>query len=146
LVRVDANGALSLAERLRLSSTWRDRVVGLAPPWPLDLSGDKRAQRRALYRLGAERYRDLALLIAADGGMDAARLNELLALAEGWQSPAFPLAGRDVTALGIPPGPRVGELLGEVRHWWEDSDFAADRADCRARLEKICAIHDGRQS
>jgi len=51
----------------------RDRLVGLAPPWPLDPSGDKRPQRHALYRLGAERYRDLALLIAAEGGMAAAR-------------------------------------------------------------------------
>src|SRR5712692_3827526 len=93
LVAVDAAGAASLAERLRLSSVERDRILGLAPPWPLDPSGDRQAQRQALYRLGAERYRDLALLIAAEGGMDAARLNELLALAEGWQPAAFPLAG-----------------------------------------------------
>ena len=137
LVAVDAAGAAGLAERLRLSSAWRERLVGVAPPWPLDPSGDKRAQRHALYRLGAERYRDLALLIAAEGGMDAARLNELLALAEGWQPPAFPLAGRDVTALGIPPGPRIGELLGEVRGWWEEGDFTADRAACVARLQGI---------
>ncbi len=137
LVAVDAAGAAGLAERLRLSSAWRERLVGVAPPWPLDPSGDKRAQRHALYRLGAERYRDLALLIAAEGGMDAARLNELLALAEGWQPAAFPLAGRDVTALGIPPGPRIGELLGEVRGWWEEGDFTADRAACVARLQGI---------
>jgi poly(A) polymerase len=147
LVAVDAEGATELAERLRLSSAERDRLVGLAPPWPLDPSGDKRTQRHALYRLGAERYRDLALLIAAEGGMDRARLGELLALAEGWQPPAFPLAGRDVTALGIPPGPRIGQLLGEVRRWWEDGDFAADREACLARLKKIAAIHgDGRRS
>src|SRR5712691_5313467 len=91
LVQIDTDGALALAERLRLSSAWRDRLLGLAPPWPLDPSSDARTQRHALYRLGAERYRDLALLIAAEGGMDAAQLNELLALAEGWQPPAFPL-------------------------------------------------------
>ena len=137
LVAVDAAGAAGLAERLRLSSAWRDRLVGLAPPWPLDPSGDTPAQRQALYRLGAERYRDLALLIAAEGGMDRTRLDELLTLAEGWQPPSFPLAGRDATALGIPPGPRIGELLAAVRRWWEAGDFTADRKACLQRLQEI---------
>ena len=139
LVAVDAAGAAALAERLHLSSARRDRLVGLAPPWPLEPSGDTPAQRQALYRLGAERYRDLALLIAAEGGMDMARLDELLTLAEGWQPPVFPLAGRDVTALGIPPGPRIGELLAAVRCWWEDGDFTADRKACLARLKELMA-------
>jgi len=137
LAAVDTEGAAALAERLRLSSAGRDRLVGLAPPWQLDPSGDARVQRHALYRLGAERYRDLALLIAAEGGMGEMGLGELLAFAAGWKPPSFPLAGGDVTALGIPPGPRIGELLAEVRRWWEDGDFAADRAACLRRLQGI---------
>ena len=137
LAAVDAEGAAGLAERLRLSSAWRDRLIGLAPPRPLDPSGDERAQRHALHRLGAERYRDVALLIAAEGGMGETRLGELLALAAGWKPPSFPLAGRDVTALGIPAGPRIGELLAEVRRWWEDGDFTADREACLAKLKEI---------
>jgi poly(A) polymerase len=143
LVVVDAAGAAILAERLRLSNAWRDRLVGLAAPWPLDPAGDARGQRRALYRFGAERYRDLVLLIAAEGGMDAARLNELMGLAAGWQHPAFPLAGRDVTALGIPPGPLIGQLLAEVRRWWEDGDFAPDRAACLEKLKSLAADDPG---
>jgi poly(A) polymerase len=140
LAAVDAEGAAGVAERLRLSSAGRDRLGGLAPPWPVDPSGDERAQRHALYRLGAERYRDLALLIGAEGGMDEARLGELLALAAGWKPPSFPLAGHDVTALGIPPGPRIGELLAEMRRWWEDGDFTADRETCLHRLQGIARI------
>jgi poly(A) polymerase len=139
LVAVDAVGAAGLAARLHLPNAWRDRLVGLAPPWPLDPAGDTRGQRRALYRLGAERYRDFALLIAAEGGVDAPRLAELLALAGGWTPPAFPLAGRDVTGLGIQPGPRIGELLADVRDWWEAGDFAADRAACLEKLKKLAA-------
>jgi poly(A) polymerase len=137
LVVVDAEGTMAIAERLRLSNAERDRLVGLAPPWPLDPSGDERAQHHALYRLGAERYRDLALLIAADDGADVTRLGELLALAAGWTPPSFPLAGRDLIALGIPPGRRIGELLAEVQQWWEDDDFAADREACLRRLREI---------
>jgi poly(A) polymerase len=80
-------------------------------------------------------------LAAADDRIGKARLDKLLAQADSWKPPAFPLAGRDVTALGIPPGPRVGQLLANVRRWWEDGDFAADRAACRARLTKVAATH-----
>jgi len=137
LVAVDARGAVATAERLRLSNARRDRLVGLARPWPLDPAADVRAQQLAMYRLGTDRYRDLALLTTADGGMDRRRLAELLALAEGWASPQFPLAGGDVTALGIPPGPRVGRLLAELRRWWEETDFSADRDACVQKLKEI---------
>src|SRR5438874_6231915 len=36
LIEVDAAGAAALAECLRLSNEQRDRLAGLAPPWPLD--------------------------------------------------------------------------------------------------------------
>lgn len=139
LVGVDRDGAAWIADRLRLSNAWRDRLVGLAPPWPLDPAGAERALRLLLYRLGRERYRDLALLLAAQGDIDKARLDDLLAFAARWTPAKFPLAGRDVVALGLPPGPRIGELLAEVQRWWEEGDFAADRAACLLYLKKIAA-------
>ena len=69
--------------------------------------------------------------------MNRDRLSELLALARDETLPAFPLAGRDVAALGIPPGPRVGRLLDAVRAWWEAGNFTADRAACLARLREL---------
>jgi len=137
LVEVDGEAALALAARLRFPNAWRDRLHGLAPPWPLDAQKDARSQRRALYRLGTERYRDIALLVAAEGAMSQSRLAELLDLARSWTPPAFPLAGRDVTALGILPGERVGRLLAAVHDWWEAGDFTADHAACLACLGEI---------
>jgi poly(A) polymerase len=78
----------------------------------------------------------LALLLAAASVIDEPRLGELLALSASWKPPRFPLKGRDVTALGIPPGKRVGELLGAVRQWWEEGDFTADRSTCLGRLKE----------
>jgi poly(A) polymerase len=143
LVEVDKAGALALAERLRLSAKDKNRLAGLAPPWPLDPNADAKAQRLTLYRLGRERYRDMALLLAADRRLAATRMSELLALAETWTAPDFPLGGDHVTALGIAPGPRVGHLLATVRHWWEDGDFAADRAACLARLKELARAEGG---
>jgi poly(A) polymerase len=137
LIEIDKRGATALAERLRLSSADRKRLARLTKPWPIDPDGNIRIQRRALYRLGNARYRDLVQLVAADGQIKAARLGDLLRLAAAWTPPTFPLGGNDVIALGIPPGPRVGRLLGAVREWWEASDFAADGAQCLARLKEI---------
>ena len=137
LIEVDAEGAAAVAVRLRFSNAWRARLRGLSQPWPLDPIGDSRLQRRALHRLGVERYRDVALLMAADGKVSQSRLTEFLDLARAWTSPVFPLAGRDVTELGIPPGERVGRLLGAVRDWWEAGDFKADHAACLAHLTKL---------
>jgi poly(A) polymerase len=145
LIDVDEAGAAALAERLRLSKARRHRLRGLAPPWPSELGpgadplGDPAAQRRALYRLGAERSRDLALLLAAEGQLGAEQPAGFLALAGDWRPPSFPLSGHDVTALGIPPGPGVGALLEAVERWWEDSDFAAGRDRCLARLQELAA-------
>jgi poly(A) polymerase len=137
LIEVDQAGAAALAVRLHLSRGERDRLAGLAPPWSLDPAADIRAQRRALYRLGSERYRDIAQLVAAEGRIAGQRLADMLALAEGWTPPAFPLKGDDVTALGIAPGPKVGRLLAAVERWWEAGDFSADRAQSLARLGEI---------
>ena len=139
LIDVDEAGAVGLGERLRLSNAERKRLAGLAAPWPVDPNAGPKAQRLSLYRIGGERYHDLALLIAADGQVTANRLQELLQLAETWSIPRFPLRGADVAALSIVPGPRTGELLAAVRHWWEDSDFTADRAACLAKLKELAA-------
>ena len=141
LIEVDGPGAIALAERLHFSNAWRDRLHGLAPPWAIDPPADIAAQRRALYRLGAERYRDIALLLASEGAMSRDRLGELLTLARAWWPPAFPLAGRDVAALGIPPGPRIGRLLDATHAWWEAGDFTADRAACLAHLKALAGAH-----
>jgi len=137
LIEVDGEGAAAVAARLRFSNAWRGRLRCLSPPWPVDPLENAQAQRRALHRLGVERYCDVALLMAADGKLLRSRLTEFLDLARAWTSPVFPLAGRDVTALGIPPGERVGRLLATVRDWWEAGEFKADRAACLAYLREL---------
>jgi poly(A) polymerase len=137
LIEVDDEGTVALAARLRFSNAWRDRLRGLSRPWPLDQRGDAQAQRRALYRLGVARYSDVALLLAAAGEMSQRQLAELLDIARAWTPPVFPLAGHDVTVLGVPPGERVGQLLEAVRDWWEASDFTADRTRCLVYLREL---------
>jgi poly(A) polymerase len=137
LIEVDGAGAIAVAERLRFSNAWRDRLRGLAPPWAVDPRANGRAQRRALYRLGAGRYSDIALLLAAEGAMSGEHLTDLLALARNWIPPVFPLTGHDVTRLGVRPGEKVGDLLDAVQDWWEAGDYSADHTACLARLKEL---------
>lgn len=142
LLDIDAADAADLARRLRLPNAQRDRLAAFAlPPWPIDPAADIKAQRRALYHLGPDLYRDLVLLAAAARGVkpDLA----LLAEAAAWQPIALPLKGRDVRSRGVPAGPEVGRLLAAIEAWWEEGDFRADRAACLAELgRRIGEPHD----
>ena len=43
-------------------------------------------------------------------------------------------------ALGVPVGPRVGELLRAVEDWWIAGDFAADAGGLRDHLQKLVTL------
>ena len=121
----------AIAARLRFSNRRRDRLVATAGPFAVT---NPAAARRLLYRIGAEAYGDRLLLAWAEAPAEA-RFAPLLGAAAGWRRPKFPLRGKDVVALGIERGTRVGELLAAVEAWWVDGDFQAGRAECLARLE-----------
>lgn len=133
---LDAGTGPAVAERLRLSTADRDRLAALTGPNPVELAADDRAQRVTLHRWGPALYRDFMLLAAAARGMPE-RVAPLLAVAARWDSPSLPIGGRDVQALGLPPGPAVGRLLGQVEDWWIAGDFQADHAACLERLRLL---------
>jgi poly(A) polymerase len=68
---------------------------------------------------------------------------KLLALADAWTIPRFPLDGGDVKALGIEEGPKVGALLRDIEQCWIDSDFAPDRDTLLVRLKDAARKHKG---
>jgi poly(A) polymerase len=143
LIAKDGGAAAAVAERLRLSNRQSERLVAMAAResrvTPTD---DASVQRRELYRLGRELYRDLALLSWADAlregrGEDAARYHALVAAAEAWQPVFLPVKGADVLDLGIERGPEVGRLLMELEEWWVNGDFRAGRKECLAKLKEL---------
>ena len=131
LVAGEPESLTAAAARLRFSNRQRDRLVAAAGPFA---ATDPAAGCRLLYRIGAEAYRDRLLLAWAEAPSQG-RYERLLAKADNWRRPKFPLGGKDVIALGIERGARVGDLLDAVEDWWVEGDFQAGRADCLARLE-----------
>ncbi len=114
---------LELATRLKLSNEDRDRLVRLTATPPVHGSDAD------LRRLLADHLpRDLIDRTWLDGDEPARqRLSTM-------KRPVFPLEGRDVVALGVPPGPSVGALLRDVRQWWMDGGCLAKRMACMTEL------------
>ncbi|MFT8783161.1 MAG: CCA tRNA nucleotidyltransferase [Acetobacter syzygii] len=54
----------------------------------------------------------------------------------GLERPVFPIAGRDVVAMGVPAGPEVGRIMGQVRQWWLAGGCRAGAEVCRAQIKQ----------
>lgn len=122
----------ALADRLRLSSAERASLDGLAHPAP-DLSLAGADLRRALADTPGE---VLAARSWLGHGLAGEALRQRIAATA---RPRFALAGRDALALGLEPGPAVGDLIREVREWWLAGGCEATPAQCRAELARRIA-------
>src|SRR5262245_6416050 len=129
-----------LRERLRLANEEHARLRHAAVRRPdLGPAADERVARADLYANGAAAYRTRVLVGWARSGQapEDRAWRDRYALAERWQPPSFPLAGADVVAAGVPPGPRVGALLRAIEAWWIAGDFTAEAAALRAKLQQM---------
>jgi len=134
--------APAIAARWKLSNHQRDRLFDLVaceafPPGLVDADAAK-----LLYRLGPQRFRDRVRLGLAAAPENAPQGRALLARADAWRRPVFPLTGKDVLKAGVPAGPAVGRVLDEVGAWWIDSGFPSDahavHEALHAAIKKVC--------
>lgn len=117
--------------RLRLSGAEASRLVALrAATAPAD-DADDDMLRRALADTPKE------VLIGA--AWLAGRGEPLRARLAALPVPVFPLAGRDLAAAGLRPGPAMGALLRDLRAWWLKGGCRADAAACRTELARRLA-------
>lgn len=59
----------------------------------------------------------------------------MLILAGEWRPPEFPVSGKDLLALGIQEGKRVGEVLRSLEEVWEAGDYKATKEELLARAK-----------
>jgi tRNA nucleotidyltransferase/poly(A) polymerase len=147
IVPPDAARMDALADRLKLSSAERTRLVkwaGAVTPKPEVTEaqlgkeifrGDRQAivdrLRLALASARGKAVEDNDALIQAGG------YSRLLAHAERWKAPAFPLKGGDLLIAGAKAGPAVGKLFRQLQDEWVDAGFAPDRS---ALLERAAVL------
>lgn len=145
IIPPDAERVSALAKRLRMSNAEGERLLQWATAPQVTAELAETALDRLLYRHGKPglmmRLR-LALASARANAVTqdqdmvkAAKLSTLLARAERFEKPSFPLGGSDVMEAGVPAGPRVGELLRDLESLWVERNFTLDRAALAARLK-----------
>lgn len=136
------DGAGDVGARLRLPKRDQLRLAEMILPRDEIAPGKSdnpfnRRMRALHYSLGREAFLDHLLLNWAERGASPRDKSwrAFLKAADVWPRPEFPLRGRDALALGVKPGPQVGDLLGELELWWASRDFRPSRSDLLERLE-----------
>jgi poly(A) polymerase len=139
--------ALRLRDELRLSNEEFDRIERIALALE-GLSGrDKPATlaqlRHLAHRIGQDATA-AGLVLRAGRGAEAAGQAQAT-IAELARTPPFLPTGRDVIALGVPAGPRVGQVLAAARHAWLEGGAPPDEsAQWRFLDEALRSTRPGR--
>ena len=123
-----------VAEKLKLSRAEGERIVALDLPRAPFNAATAESVRREIYKWGNAGALD-RLLLDWPPDDDGAKGRATLDLIHAWQRPRFPLKGADIVKLGVPQGPRVGEVLAKIEDWWIAADFRPDRAACLAQAQ-----------
>jgi len=145
IVPPDAVRMKTLGERLRLSNSETDRLVQWAATAKVEAAVSEGELAKRLYRGNVDGFRDrLRLDLAAARGraeqddkalIEAGGYFRLLAFADKWQKPDFPVRGGDLASLGV-EGAALGALLKHLETEWVDSGFSLGRD---ALLERAAA-------
>lgn len=132
-----ARAASGLQERLRLSNEQNKRLMAVldAPDVTPELTSAER--HRVLYALGERTFMDAVAMsrARAEQPFDDNDWNVLSATSKNWPVPQFPVTGRDLQAIGLAPGPALGECLRALEDWWIASDFKPTREALLARAK-----------
>ncbi|MGL6043975.1 MAG: CCA tRNA nucleotidyltransferase, partial [Sandaracinobacteroides sp.] len=112
----DPRLAAELGGRLKMSNVDKGRLVHAAsrPPVPED-------PRALAYAIGPEAALD-RLLLTGDP-----RTAHWAGPLSHYVRPRLPISGKDLIAMGLPPGPAVSRRLGDVEQRWISAGFPADR-------------------
>ncbi len=121
--------AAEIAARLKLSNAGKGRLVHAAgrPAVPDD-------PRALAYSIGAEPTLDRLLLT---GDPRAAQWAGPLS---HYTRPRLPISGKDLIAMGLPPGPAVSRRLAEVEQLWVAAGFPADRNKTMAIAREVLGV------
>jgi poly(A) polymerase len=136
----DVSVVQAVAAKLKLSNAQALRLEDIAGAREKIVSYlSVKEVRKLLYRIGVEPFKDRVFLKWADDtkATNAVQWRMLLAVADAWERPRFPLSGREVMLAGVPEGPLVGKILAEVEDWWVDADFIDDEFSLAERLKAV---------
>jgi len=118
-----------LRERLRLTNAEHQKLRSIGDRWwQISPQWGEQAAKALLYRVGAQNFRDRALIAFARSQASASDRpwRELITLPERWTAPKFPLAAKDFMERGIKQGPAMGAALTRAEETWISAGFPSD--------------------
>jgi poly(A) polymerase len=120
-----------LREAWRLSNNQARRIDALLQGIVLTPKLRENEQRKLLYAMGTEAWRDSAYLSWAKSRapLTDRAWERMLKLPARWVVPSLPVAGRDLLALGFPSGPDLGRELKRLEDYWIASDFKSTKEE-----------------
>ncbi|MEM6903686.1 MAG: hypothetical protein AAF556_10665, partial [Pseudomonadota bacterium] len=125
------------ADHLRLSNADRQRLLAALKQMPEN-------RQLAIHRHGAKAVADRAWIDFTTGRMGAASLEMALTEIDAFTPIPLPVNGEDLRAMGLAPGPAMGDILRAVEAWWFDNDRQADRDAVLAAAKQHIAEIDPR--
>jgi poly(A) polymerase len=131
-----------LLQRLRLTNAEHARLNSIADGWwRVSPTGDHEA-RALLYRLGAERFTDRALVAWSRSPANALddTWRALATLPARWVVPVFPLRAADFMKRGVAKGPGLGAALDAAETAWIAADFPHDITSIDAIADAATAV------
>lgn len=140
-----------LKQRLRLSNAEAARLAAAIEVANTLHDGISEERiRRLIYRHGNRAAADgLALSWAhasrtgTQTSTKPATLDDKRAMAElalTWTPPPLPIAGRDLVARGIEPGPRISAIMDAFEAWWLENGFPDDPEMIAEALARLVAV------
>ncbi len=129
LLPADISVASEIGQRLRLSNRQKSRLQLAAER--LTVPADPRA---LAYRIGGEATLDLMLLTG-----DPRSLQWATHLAT-YVPPRLPISGKDLIAMGLPPGPAVSRRLREVEDRWIAEGFPPSAARVQTIARDVLGV------
>lgn len=139
-VELDGAGVDAFAARLRLSNKDAARIRAFqTDETKIVCYLSMREVHRALYTMGVQCFKDRVMLGWASDkkGANAMQWRALIAMADSWERPVFPLTGSMMKAAGVPEGPEMGRVSREVEEWWIDAGFTDDEFSIIERLKAV---------
>ncbi|RST87981.1 CCA tRNA nucleotidyltransferase [Aquibium carbonis] len=137
----------ALAMRFKAANAERDRLVGWAAAPAIAPTMAEGDLAKLVYRAGREGIADRLALSLASARVRAATDDKALLEAggyvrlrrflDGWKAPKFPLAGADLIALGVPAGPKMGNLMRDLEETWVEAGFTPDRGGLLKTAETL---------
>jgi tRNA nucleotidyltransferase/poly(A) polymerase len=137
-----AEDADRLRERLRLTNAEHERLRAMGDRWwQVSPQAGEGTAKTLLYRIGAENFRDRAVIALARSQAkdnDKAWL-DLIALPNRWTAPEFPLKARDFIDRGVAKGPALGAALARAEAAWIAAGFPQDNVSLNLIAERAAS-------